>query len=190
MNQQGASFKCIERSPIGNETGVLKVSAVTWGVFNELESKTCMDPDRIEESYLVQEGDFLFSRANTIDLVGACVIVEYVSKQLMLSDKTLRFRISSLVSKEWLLICLRSKWGRLEIERLATGNQESMRNIGQARIRKIRIPLPPLGEQIRVTSEIERWFSLCEVTQAQVVQNLTRASVLRTSILSTAFEKR
>jgi type I restriction enzyme S subunit len=187
--EAGASFKCAERPPVGEETGVLKVSAVTWGVFNEQESKTCMDPDRIEERYLIQEGDFLFSRANTIDLVGACVIVRHVSKRLMLSDKTLRFRISSLVSEEWLLICLRSKWGRLEIQRLATGNQESMRNIGQDRIRKIRIPLPPLCEQIRVTTEIDRWFSLCEVTQAQVIQNLNRASGLRTSILSAAFKK-
>jgi type I restriction enzyme S subunit len=187
--EAGASFKCTERPPVEDETGVLKVSAVTWGVFNELESKTCMDPDRIEERYLIQEGDFLFSRANTIDLVGACVIVRHVSKRLMLSDKTLRFRISSLVSEEWLLICLRSKWGRLEIQRLATGNQESMRNIGQNRIRKIRIPLPPLSEQIRVTSEIDRWFSLCEVAQAQVIQNLNRASGLRTSILSAAFKK-
>ncbi|MFZ2628352.1 MAG: restriction endonuclease subunit S, partial [Rugosibacter sp.] len=90
--EAGASFKCIERPPENEETGVLKVSAVSWGTFDESESKTCNDPERLEENYLVRSGDFLFSRANTIDLVGACVIVQQVSKRLMLSDKTLRFK--------------------------------------------------------------------------------------------------
>ena len=187
--EAGASFKCIERPPVGDETGVLKVSAVTWGEFDELESKTCVDPDRIEESYLVQGGDFLFSRANTIDLVGACVIAKGVSKRLMLSDKTLRFRISPLVNVYWLLTCLRSKWGRLEIERLATGNQESMRNIGQDRIRQIRIPLPPLVEQSRIISEIDRCFTSSTEVEKQVKQNSIRANRLGMAILSKAFHK-
>lgn len=185
--EAGASFKCVERPPAEDETGVLKVSAVTWGTFNEWESKTCSDPDRIEEDYLVRQGDFLFSRANTIDLVGACVIVHKISKRLMLSDKTLRFKIASSVSEQWLLICLRTKFGRGEIERLATGNQESMRNIGQDRIRQIRIPLPPIAEQHRIVAEVDRRLSLLRVTEAQVNANLQRAERLRQSILSKVF---
>lgn len=56
----GKSFKCDERPPTQNETGVAKVSAVTWGTYNELESKTCLDPEKIEERYLIRPVDFLF----------------------------------------------------------------------------------------------------------------------------------
>lgn len=35
------NFRCEERSPKENEVGIVKVSAVTWGIFNERESKTC-----------------------------------------------------------------------------------------------------------------------------------------------------
>lgn len=185
--EAGASFKCVERPPANDEIGVLKVSAVSWGTFNELESKTCTDPDRVEEGYIVRQGDFLFSRANTIDLVGASVIVHQISKRLMLSDKTLRFKISSQASEDWLLTCLRSKFGRDEIERLATGNQESMRNIGQDRIRQIRIPLPPIAEQHRIVTEVDRRLSLLHKTEAQADANLQRAERLRQSILSRAF---
>jgi hypothetical protein len=52
------------------------------------------------------------------------------TKRLTLSDKTLRFTVPTGVLPAWLQICLRCKFGRDEIERLATGNQESMRNIG------------------------------------------------------------
>ncbi len=183
----GASFKCVEQPPRDGEIGVLKVSAVSWGTYNEEESKTCIDVKRIEESYLVNPGDFLFSRANTIELVGACVIVGTVRKQLMLSDKTLRFKVSDCVLPNWLLVCLRTKFGRSEIESLSTGNQESMRNIGQERIRQIRMPLPPLREQERIVAEVDRRLSLVRGVESEVDANLKRAQALRQSTLNKCF---
>lgn len=128
--EAGKSFKCEERLPSIREIGVVKVSAVTWGTYNEEESKTCLDPDRIEPRYFVKPGDFLFSRANTIQLVGACVIAQKVNRKIMLSDKILRFHFSDMTLPQWVLYWLRSDIGRKEIQRLSTGNQESMRNIG------------------------------------------------------------
>lgn len=183
----GASFKCEERPPLPGEVGVLKVSALTWGTYDENESKTCKDEGRIEDKYVVRDGDFLFSRANTIELVGACVIVGKTTKQLMLSDKTLRFKVDERVLPEWLQICLRSKLGRDEIERLATGNQESMRNIGQERIRQIRMPLPPLSEQKRIVAEVDCHLSIVREVLAQVDGNLQRALALRQATLAKAF---
>lgn len=183
----GASFKCEERPPVPGEVGVLKVSALTWGTYDENESKTCKDEERIEEKYLVRDDDFLFSRANTIELVGACVIVGKTTKQLMLSDKTLRFKLDKRVLPDWLLICLRCQFGRDEIERLATGNQESMRNIGQERIRQIRMPLPPLSEQNRIVAEVDRHLSIIREVEAEVDANMQRVQALRQSILSLAF---
>ena len=155
----GKSFRCEERPPQPQEIGVVKVSAVTWGTYNECESKTCVDGSRINEQYFVQPGDFLFSRANTIQLIGACVIADNVTRRMMLSDKILRFRFSSDVLPKWLLYWLRSTRGHREIERLSTGNQESMRNIGQDRIRQIQIPLAPLPEQRCIVAEIEKQFT-------------------------------
>ena len=124
--QAGKNFKCEERPPGEAEHGVVKVSSVTWGEFDSEESKTCHDLNKIEPRLMIKPGDFLFSRANTLQLVGACVIVRSVTRNLMLSDKILRFSVVQ-VPNEWLLCFLRSAFGRNEIERLATGNQESMR---------------------------------------------------------------
>ncbi len=185
--EAGRSFRCLERPPLPGETGVVKVSAVTWGSYDEEETKTCTDLDRVDNSLLVRPGDFLFSRANTIDLVGNCVIARQVTRRAMLSDKILRFRLA-LLAPEWLLLTLRSGQGRAEIRRLATGNQESMRNIGQDRIRQIRLPLPPIAEQARISAEVDRRLSVVEELESTIHTNLARCARLRQSILKRAFE--
>jgi len=183
----GRSFKCDERPPVDCEYGVVKVSSVTWGMFDEVESKTCMAGSPWIEAYRIRPDDFLFSRANTIELVGACVITRNVERKLMLSDKILRFEIVLPLLKQWLLIVLRSKWGRSEIERLSTGNQESMRNIGQDRIRSIRVPLPPSEEMGRIVTAMEAieagFMHLEESSTAQI----KRSASLRRAVLGCAF---
>jgi type I restriction enzyme S subunit len=184
--EAGKSFKCDERAPGAGEVGVVKVSAVSWGEYDEYESKTCLDPNLVKPELFVRSGDFLFSRANTIELVGACVIAKSVTNQVMLSDKILRWKLVCGFDR-WVLHCLRSSFGRSEIERLATGNQESMRNIGQERIRSIRIPLPPVGEREVALANVERCLSIVAETEAQIDDNLRRSDRLRQSTLKQAF---
>ncbi len=184
----GKSFRCDERPPKVNEVGIIKVSAVTWGFFDEEESKTCLSTDLFNENYLVKEGDFLFSRANTLELIGACVIVKAVTKTLMLSDKILRFTFHKDVLKKYVLYYLRSRKGRREIERLSTGNQESMRNIGQEKIKQIAIPITTPEEQQQIVQEIESRLSVCDKIEESITASLKQAEALRQSILKKGFE--
>ena len=71
----GKSFKCLESMPDDNQMGVVKVSAVTWGTFQQNESKTCLSADMWNEDYRIKSGDFLISRSNTDEFVVNCVIV-------------------------------------------------------------------------------------------------------------------
>ena len=106
----------------------------------------------------------------------------------MLSDKILRFDLSDQLPKQWVLSVLRSRWGRFEIERLATGNQESMRNIGQDRIKRIRIPIPPAEECLRILSAVGDSMNAASVVDDSVETERRRADRLRQSILKRAFE--
>ena len=184
----GKSFRCEERPPTESEVGVVKVSAVTWGTYDEEESKTCLDAARIEPRYLIEGGDFLFSRANTIQLIGACVIAGAPARRLMLSDKILRFRFTNDVVPKWVLHWLRSKQGRSEIERLSSGNQESMRNIGQERIRAIALPLPPPEDQRRIVAEIEKQFTRLEAGVAALRRLQANLKRYRAAVLKAACE--
>ena len=186
--ETGKSFKCDERPPLAGEVGVVKVSAVSWGEYREEESKTCHDAHRINPALLIQRGDFLFSRANTIDLVGACVIAKQTTKQLMLSDKILRFQFAAEAFKPWLLQYLRSQQGRSQIKNLSSGNQESMRNIGQTSIGQIMVPLPPATELKLVVAEVEDLFSDLEIGVAELIAAQKKLTQYRQSLLKAAVE--
>ncbi|MDP2219566.1 MAG: restriction endonuclease subunit S [Hydrogenophaga sp.] len=54
-------------------------------------------------------------------------------------------------------------------------------------IRGLPIPLPPLGEQIRVAAEVDRRLSILRGVEAEVDANLQRAQRLRQSTMAKAF---
>jgi len=188
--EAGSSFRCRETPPQEGEVGVAKVSAVSWGRYDEQESKTCLDPSRINTDLLIRKGDFLISRANTVELVGACVIAEQVSKMVMLSDKTLRIQFKDPSLKPWVLHFLRSRAGRQQIEALCTGNQESMRNISQRSLRMIELPLAPPEERQEILAFINQQLSRADatITTLQTIQAKLRQA--RASILKAAVEGR
>lgn len=186
--EAGKSFRCNEKVPALHEKGIVKISAVTWGEFMEDECKTIINEDLYNPQFAIHKGDLLISRANTIQLVGNCVLVRKEPKRnIMLSDKVLRLVIRDNVDSDFILYSLRTSKSRTQIQNMSTGNQDSMRNIGQDRIKKIEIPLPPLVEQQHIVQEIESRLSQATASETYIENALQQAEALRQSILKKAF---
>jgi type I restriction enzyme, S subunit len=186
--EAGKSFATQGHPARRGEMGVIKVSAMTWGEFRPGENKALPTGTVIEQRWIVQAGDLLLSRANTADYVGACVLVQTNHPELILSDKSLRLVPANGIEPRWLLHALRSRPARAQIEQLATGTKDSMRNISQAKLRSLQIFLPPTDEQRRIAEELERQFSTIEACQRAIDVGLARSSALRRSVLKAAFE--
>lgn len=184
--EAGKNFKCIERPPSANEVGLVKISAVTWGEFNPLESKTVPESLVLNNKTKIQEGDFLISRANTRELVGACVIAGNFDGELHLSDKVLRLRFASKI-EPYVMWFLRSPEGRRQIERHARGNQHSMKNISQDHLKRIAIPIPPERELQEITNQITKHAASISVIKQMMGNELPRLTALNQSILAKAF---
>ncbi|MEZ9139995.1 MULTISPECIES: restriction endonuclease subunit S [unclassified Shewanella] len=184
--EAGKNIKCDERPPHDNEFGIIKISAVTWGFYDEAQSKTLKDDKLFIENRRVGVGDFLISRANTLELLGMPVIVKKVTKNLMLSDKVLRL-VMPEQEKAWLDIFLRSPKGRLEIQSRATGNQESMRNIGQKALFDIDVLLPTSIEKTEIVKIVGLLTSHVEMLEKQYFIIKSRLDKLAQSILAKAF---
>lgn len=185
--EAGKNWNALGRPPKNGEFGVVKVSAVTWGEFLEDESKTCTEESQWNEEKRISVGDFLFSRANTIQLVGNCVIVKDVKRKLMLSDKILRFSFSERVYDFFALWYTRTSSYRKQIESVASGNQDGMRNISQNNMKTIIFPLPTLSEQHEIVRLIDDLLARERKAQQAAEQALASIDLMKKSILARAF---
>jgi type I restriction enzyme S subunit len=155
--ETGKSVKTKERPAQSGETGILKVSAVTWGEFRPKENKAVLDDYDPGDCPRVEDGDLLISRANTRDLVGAPVLVSGHHSNLLLSDKILRLvSDDARIEKRYLARALRSAASRRHFESRAGGTSGSMTNITQEDIRSAPLPLPPLDEQRRIADILDK----------------------------------
>lgn len=184
--QSGVNVKCEERPPYQNEKGLVKISAVTWGRYDDEESKTIPESHNIPEYTRIEIGDFLISRANTLELVASCVIVEETTRPVYLSDKVLRLVMADEM-KLWILFCLRSPNGRVQIERLSSGNQLSMRNISQKNLRCIEVPFPNEEERVEIVRRMTNLLSFADELEKRFRSAKLHIDQLTPSLLAKAF---
>lgn len=183
--EAGKNVAAIGRPPEDGEIGIVKVSAVTWGEFDEDASKALHPGTEIDPADLIRPGDFLISRANTIELVGAPVIVKQFQRRLVLSDKVLRLRVVEGFDR-WLELFLKSHFGRMQIEQYATGAQLSMRNISQENLRRIAVPVAPQDERDRIVAAVSALFDEMEAGEAALVRARESLTQFRASLLHAA----
>jgi type I restriction enzyme S subunit len=158
----GWSPAALGRPREGEEWGVLKVSACSWGRFLPDENKA-LAPGTVPREHLeVRSGDFLISRANTAELVARSVVVGVCPPRLMLSDKTLRMKPADGVVVAYLNLANLSAYARAQYEARASGTSASMKNVAQEVIRELVIPLPPAAEQLRIVARINELMGLLD----------------------------
>jgi type I restriction enzyme S subunit len=128
---------------------VLKVSAVTTGVFLPLEAKPLPSDYKPPTSHIVRQGDLLFSRANTAELIGATAYVASSYDKLVLPDKIWRFvwRDQNPPNPHFIHALFTTSSFRRELSKRATGTSGSMKNISKAKVLGIEIALPHRDQQ-------------------------------------------
>lgn len=172
-----------------NEWAVLKVGAVSFGTFNEQENKALPPSYKPLVEYEVKPGDFLMSRANTADLVGACALVSKTRPRLMLSDKIfrLKFRQDSDLDPEYLDQLLKSPALRTQIVAAASGTSPTMKNISKEKVLALRIPRHSFTEQRRIVADLKVLQTKIDAVTALQTQTAAELNAMLPSILNKAF---
>ena len=181
----GLNVKCIERPPEAGERGLVKISAVTWGTFDEQQSKTLPVDVQADAKCRIEPGDLLFSRANTLELVGATVIVPAIKRELYLSDKVLRLVVDSS-HKRWVNYALKTPVMRKAMSEASSGNQLSMRNVSQEKLRGLELPFPPQEEQRRIADKLDTVLARVDAVNERLARVAPLLKRLRQSVLAAA----
>ena len=128
---------------------ILKVSAVTKTVFMPDQSKLAPDGLIPASEHIVRNGDLLFSRANTAELVAATAYVWETPPNLVLPDKIWRMvlRDESKLIPLFAWELFKNRAFRDELSKRSSGTSGSMKNISKAKLMLVPMPLPPLELQ-------------------------------------------
>lgn len=165
--EAGWSSQSDARPKNNGEMGVLKVSAVTSGIFLPEEHKAVPEvaPGRV--LITPRRGDLLFSRANTRELVAATCIVDEDYPDLFLSDKLWRITPFLNLAKTTFLKELFWQSGiRDKFRAASSGSSGSMLNISQDAVMRTEVPIPPLPQQ----EKFDRFFWLVMDTTKQTAR--------------------
>ena len=160
-------------SPICNNepTGkwLLGLSALTENGLDLSQVKPASADDPLIDRFIINEGDFLISRSNTLDKVGRIGLYRGELGNCSYPDLMMRFRVStSKVCPDYLEIYLRSDKVVKYIQQNATGTSGSMKKINQKTVESIPVLLPPLDIQQKIAVILGSWNIAIEKT-AQLI---------------------
>ena len=144
--EAGKSPKCLAFSRKMAEPGVLKLSAISSGVYCENENKALPRSVSLTIDKVVHANDILLSRKNTPELVGRSVLVKHTDGNIMFPDIIFRMHPLPPINAMYLSYLLAGPLLH-SIQSLAHGSAKSMSNIPKSELAKLSIPIPALNLQ-------------------------------------------
>ena len=181
--ENGKSFVCSNDMRQEENPAILKLSAVTYGVYQQDENKAILDSSMFVKSAEVHKGDLLFTRKNTPELVGMCAYVNDTAPNLMMPDLIFRLNTNEKINKIFLWKLINHEFFRGKIQNIATGSAKSMSNISKERLEKLAIILPPLHLQNDFAALVERVDQQKQVVQ----QSLEKLELMKKALMQEYF---
>nr|WP_321396997.1 restriction endonuclease subunit S [uncultured Desulfobacter sp.] len=135
-----------------SEWHVLNLNCLSKSGFVNNGYKSIAQKDFIAGKEIL-DGDFLISRSNTKDLVGAVGIYSKNDKRAIFPDTMWRLNLrKDLILSEYLEGYLLSPYGRRQLIRIAAGTSGSMVKINKQSLKKLPVPTPSLDIQKQIIS--------------------------------------
>jgi type I restriction enzyme S subunit len=183
--EYGSSVKAGPRAA-ADDVAIIRMGNIQNGEidWNKLKYLPGSHPDT--SRLRLHDGDLLFNRTNSAELVGKCAVYRNPSTPATFASYLIRCRFGSDVVPEWVALVLNSSLGRAFMMRVAS-QQVGQANVNGTKLAALPIPLPPVPLQQSLLEEMATWTASAQRLTTDVMQGLTRAQQLRRSLLGAAF---
>ncbi|WP_342708777.1 restriction endonuclease subunit S [Bradyrhizobium sp. B124] len=135
---------------------------------------------------LLNEGDVLFNRTNSLELVGKTAVYKRLDKPTSFASYLIRIRPSGVLP-ELLSAYLNSPFARSWIERVAN-QQVGQANVNGSKLKALGIPLPPFDEQAEILQRLSTVFAHADHLEAESARARVLLDRMEASILTKAFK--
>lgn len=150
---------------------VLRMNSITssgWLDLSDLKYANLSSQDAAATT--LQDGDLLFNRTNSRELVGKCAIWRGEPGRYSFASYLVRLRLKPTLLPEYLWATLNSPYGKYRLFNAAK-QAVSMANVSPTDLARISIPLPPVEEQSLFAAfvrEVERQRGQISVSGARM----------------------
>lgn len=149
---------------------ILSLGALTGTSIDLSQIKYVSDDNTKVSDFLIEPGDFLVSRSNTIDKVGRAALYRGGLSNCSYPDLIMKFRIQEQkLNPDFLEAFLQSDIARKHFMRRASGTSVSMMKITKSVIESLPIPMLSLENQTCVAKSSLMWDKAIEKIEALIV---------------------
>lgn len=174
-----------EKESYGNGIKFINVMEVIYNesISYEMIPGTIQIDDNKKEIYKVKFGDVLFNRTSeTVNEIGLSSVYHGCIDVVFGGFVIRAVPIDNKIDNSFKKYCFRSKIVRNQI--IKNGQGAVRTNIGQIDLAKVKLPLPPLPEQIRIAEVLSTWDKAIETTQKLISQKELRKKWLMQVLLT------
>lgn len=165
---------------------VIRMGNMQGGKIDWKDLKYTDDQEEIKQ-YILREGDVLFNRTNSPELVGKAVYYRGERPALFAGYLIRINHIPKVVNGEYINYFLNSHPAKVYGSFVKTDGVNQS-NINGQKLSNYPFPICSLQEQSQIVQEIESRLSVCDKVEETIKESLEKAEALRQSILKKAFE--
>lgn len=137
--------------------------------------------------FSLEDGDVLFNRTNSAELVGKTAVYKNCYPQAVFASYLIRIKPKkNLYKSELLSHYINSFYGKKYISSVVS-QQVGQANVNGTKLSMMPLPLIPFEEQQVLNNEVERLLSVLIEMEKMLISGLKQSEVLRQSILKDAF---
>ena len=175
------------RSAVFGGRPTVRMGNIQEGELN-IDHLKYLNPAHVRNLPLLEEGDILFNRTNSAELVGKTAIYRGQLRSCSFASYLVRLRLISC-NPTFVVYWLNSAFGKRWVSENKS-QQVGQANLSGGKLKRMPLPLPPLLEQTEIVKRVQQQFDGGESGYSVLDQMDHDIAALRQSILKAAFEGR
>ncbi|WP_369158562.1 restriction endonuclease subunit S [Candidatus Thiodiazotropha sp. LNASS1] len=135
---------------------------------------------------LLHDGDLLFNRTNSKELVGKTAVFRDTGKQTSLASYLIRVRVLSEIEPDFVAFFINSSCGRNWVKSCVSQNV-GQANVNGTKLKALALPLPSSNEQKVIVRRVEEKMQSSDKLLTELDHQLFKVEKNKQSILASAF---
>ncbi|MDD3535063.1 MAG: restriction endonuclease subunit S [Candidatus Cloacimonetes bacterium] len=182
---EGFQYGTSKKSELEGLVPVIRMGNLQNGEIDWSNLKYSSDDSDIEK-YALSDGDVLFNRTNSPDLVGKTSIFQGQTKAIFAGYIIKIKNRRELLLSEYLNYCLNSNYGRQWCKEVRIDGV-GQSNINATMLSTFLIPLPPIEEQKEIVRQVQQLLKLADTIHTKYQTAIAHINKIEQSLLAKIF---